>query len=203
MIAWHVVSLWKRSSGLIWILSPSIFTEDDFKPRVTAWFFFWNVYSEGVVPFIDVNIMSSIATALSTLAVGWAYTPVAILHKLGSSWMGFAPADQCVFPVMCLSCCCHILILLPSVVVNPSELLHCLINFCTGGLDNKHNSHWCSIIPCPLSTGLQLLMRTCSIMRSDERPAHRRLLLQVTCNPLLKCCWTSGCWVLRFDICCK
>ena len=87
--------------------------------------FFWNVYSASVIPFIDVNIMSPIATALSTLTVGWACIPVA---NLGPSWMGLE-YNQCVFPVMCLSCCCHIL---PSVVVNPSELLHCLINFCTG-----------------------------------------------------------------------
>lgn len=103
----------------------------------------------------------------------------------GVSFLEIVQNCECVLLVTCLSCICHVLVLLASVVVYPCQHLH--------GIESSHVNRCSAIIPRPLVRPplVFILISTCSMMRSMDRPAHRRSLPATTWNPI-RIVWYFG-----------
>jgi len=180
-----VVSLWKRSNGSIRIIYIylSVLTIHAFKPKVTTRFFFWKMCSAGVVPFTCVNMVSPTATASSkSKCDGMYYDCIALMIQIQLKWI-------LLLQILNMSTLieCHVLVLLLSY---PCPVLLTLVSICIAwltsaqaGLDSSHNR--CQFNQVRLPLVLKLLIKTYSITKSNEKSAHRPILIWITCIPSL------------------
>ena len=62
-----------------------------------------------------------------------------------------------------------------------------LFTLAQAGLDSSHITRCCSVIPRPLVRPPQRCTSTCSIIKSEDRPAHQQSLRLATCRPFMNC----------------
>ena len=142
-----------------------------------------------VFPSIDFSMAAPTECAVSTLTVGWACTPVVLFRRFGSLLNGFRSCRYLLtvsVSVQSQACLVLLIFLFCSPVLWLAPRSSCMVWFTSAhpGISINHNRRWCSVrVPSHRASSQLVSMlhiRTCSMIRSDDRPAKRRSLLRIT-----------------------
>ena len=152
---------------------------------LVSWFLHWVENSNTFWSTILATISSPIISALSTLTMGPAVTPVAILYRDLVFSNGLLSFKNLMYSRVSLRS--HSFLLLPasfcwSLVVYETYVKFCITSLTSehAGFDNIHIKHWISSIPLPRVRPLEvfrLCMSVCSMSISDDIPHNRKQLL--------------------------